>query len=483
MAIEILVVEDEYAERQELSRIMEEITPAHHIRSASSCAAAVSAIEQLCPDLILLDIMLHGSSGFEVAEFVRSRGLACRIIILTAYHEFEFASRALSMGLQDYLLKPVRPAVLLQRVREVLHLPATQTSGTQMPLWPYLACGVASPLPQLPHLLPDLVAVGLLRTELPPAQCTDTLGRVNLALHGQCWTELTHRRLIGYCHAAGSRSPLEAAQPLLHVWQEQFPQLAAIGIGTPVGDGADLPESYRTACLAARSSLLFPEKEVCLYRPPQHPPEPYPARAEGRLLHAVRTGGSDLEQACSQMCSCMLLACRGDIQVLEQYCSFLWAAANRLCAEAMLPPPELPELEDLFTFQQLTQRLYALFFGLQGRLKRCRESRHPLVLAALGAIRQRYQEPLKLETVAREQFVNAAYLGRLFHAQTGQSFRDALTEERMRQADRLLRQKTSVSAAAAAVGYDDPNYFSRVYKKYFGYPPSESGSAPSQQVQ
>ena len=117
MAIEILVVEDEYAERQELSRIMEEITPAHHIRSASSCAAAVSAIKQLCPDLILLDIMLRGSSGFEVAEFVRSRGLACRIIILTAYHEFEFASRALSMGLQDYLLKPVRPAVLLQRVR------------------------------------------------------------------------------------------------------------------------------------------------------------------------------------------------------------------------------------------------------------------------------------------------------------------------------------------------------------------------------
>ena len=109
MAIEILVVEDEYAERQELSRIMEEITPTHHIRSASSCAAAVSAIKQLCPDLILLDIMLRGSSGFEVAEFVRSRGLACRIIILTAYHEFEFASRALSMGLQDYLLKPVRP--------------------------------------------------------------------------------------------------------------------------------------------------------------------------------------------------------------------------------------------------------------------------------------------------------------------------------------------------------------------------------------
>lgn len=141
MAIDILVVEDEYTERQELTQLLETVTPPEHIRSAATCSAAIAAISQLCPDLILLDIMLRGSSGFEVAEFVRSNRLDCKIIILTAYHEFDFASKALSMDLQDYLLKPVRPSVLLQRVRDVLHLSSPARAATGLAVWPYLACG------------------------------------------------------------------------------------------------------------------------------------------------------------------------------------------------------------------------------------------------------------------------------------------------------------------------------------------------------
>ena len=149
MAIDILVVEDEYTERQELTQLLETVTPPEHIRSAATCSAAIAAISQLCPDLILLDIMLRGSSGFEVAEFVRSNRLDCKIIILTAYHEFDFASKALSMDLQDYLLKPVRPSVLLQRVRDVLHLSSPARAATGLAVWPYLACGISSPLPPI----------------------------------------------------------------------------------------------------------------------------------------------------------------------------------------------------------------------------------------------------------------------------------------------------------------------------------------------
>lgn len=160
MAIDILVVEDEYTERQELTQLLETVTPPEHIRSAATCSAAIAAISQLCPDLILLDIMLRGSSGFEVAEFVRSNRLDCKIIILTAYHEFDFASKALSMDLQDYLLKPVRPSVLLQRVREVLHLSSPARAATGLAVWPYLACGISSPLPPIPNLLPNMTVVG-----------------------------------------------------------------------------------------------------------------------------------------------------------------------------------------------------------------------------------------------------------------------------------------------------------------------------------
>lgn len=49
MAIDILVVEDEYTERQELTQLLETVTPPEHIRSAATCSAAIAAISQLCP--------------------------------------------------------------------------------------------------------------------------------------------------------------------------------------------------------------------------------------------------------------------------------------------------------------------------------------------------------------------------------------------------------------------------------------------------
>lgn len=370
MAIDILVVEDEYTERQELTQLLETVTPPEHIRSAATCSAAIAAISQLCPDLILLDIMLRGSSGFEVAEFVRSNRLDCKIIILTAYHEFDFASKALSMDLQDYLLKPVRPSVLLQRVRDVLHLSSPASAATGLAVWPYLACGISSPLPPIPNLLPNMTVVGILRDGTD----REVISQINLALHGTGWTEQ---------------------------------------------DG--------------------------------------------------------LEEACRHMGRCMTAACNGDAGALREQLTLLWAGIARLCAESALPPPERLTTEGIFTVEQLCRRIQTVCEDVRCQLVLVRDSEHPLVQAALTAIQLRFREPLKLETVAKEQYVNAAYLGRIFRAQTGQSFRDALTEERMRRAERLLRQQVSVSDTAVAVGYSDSNYFSRAYKKYFGHSPSESG--------
>lgn len=290
MAIDILVVEDEYTERQELTQLLETVTPPEHIRSAATCSAAIAAISQLCPDLILLDIMLRGSSGFEVAEFVRSNRLDCKIIILTAYHEFDFASKALSMDLQDYLLKPVRPSVLLQRVRDVLHLSSPARAATGLAVWPYLACGISSPLPPIPNLLPNMTVVGILRDGTD----REVISQINLSLHGTGWTEQDGRRVIGYCRTAPQQSPEEAAEPLVAAWRQRLEGLAAVGIGGPSEQG--LAESYRSACRAADCRIFHPEGTLVCRDTASDVPEPYPLKAEGQLLHALRSEEGGLEE-------------------------------------------------------------------------------------------------------------------------------------------------------------------------------------------
>lgn len=108
-----------------------------------------------------------------------------------------------------------------------------------------------------------------------------------------------------------------------------------------------------------------------------------------------------------------------DILVVEdeyterEQLTLLWAGIARLCAESAHPPPERLTTEGIFAVEQLCRRIQTVCEDVRCQLVLVRDSEHPLVQAALTAIQLRFREPLKLETVAKEQYVNAAYLGRI----------------------------------------------------------------------
>lgn len=429
---EILIVEDEYTERRELAGLMEEVTEPERIRSAATCEAAIQMISQRCPDLILLDIMLKGRSGFEVAQFVRSRGLDCRIMILTAYNEFDFASKAMSMGIQDYLLKPMRPDPLLQRIRGVLDRPAAGPARTPQ-LWPCLACGMTHGLPEPLPMLPAQVMVALLSAPLTPEEEEQLSRQGGQALQGGGRLECHERQVVCYCRPEEGESPEDAA---------------------------------------ARSGAIFPQQVLCRYTPCLGESEPYPVHLESRLIRALRSG-EDTVPLASQLCSQLLKSCQGDAAILERWLDLYCGALSRVCGEAGQDWMPHLSLDACFTPQALARSMAELADHASELISPACRSDNPLAQRTIAIIHSRYQEPLKLEGVAREQFVSPAYLGRIFHTCTGQTFRDYLTQVRMQYADRLLREGHPVSSVAAAVGYEDPNYFSRVYKKQFGYPPKD----------
>ena len=116
MAIDILVVEDEYTERQELTQLLETVTPPEHIRSAATCSAAIAAISQLCPDLILLDLGLPDIDGMEVLGQIRQESEVPVIVVSARGMEQEKVG-ALDAGADDYLTKPFSVEELMARLR------------------------------------------------------------------------------------------------------------------------------------------------------------------------------------------------------------------------------------------------------------------------------------------------------------------------------------------------------------------------------
>ena len=112
----VLVVDDEPTIGEVVSAYLERA--GYETRVAVDGFAALDAVAERRPDLIVLDLMLPGLDGLEVMRRVRNRATA--IILLTAKGEESDRVIGLRLGADDYVVKPFSPAELVARVDAVL---------------------------------------------------------------------------------------------------------------------------------------------------------------------------------------------------------------------------------------------------------------------------------------------------------------------------------------------------------------------------
>ena len=89
-------------------------------------------------------------------------------------------------------------------------------------------------------------------------------------------------------------------------------------------------------------------------------------------------------------------------------------------------------------------------------------------------IEENFRKDISLDDVSREVDISPYYFSKLFKQETGKNFIEHLTEIRLKNARELLQNsQLSIKEICAESGYSDPNYFSRIFKKYEGVTPSE----------
>ena len=118
----ILVVDDT---PENIDVLTEVLAPSYQTKVATNGEKALRIMAgEHKPDLILLDIMMPGISGYEVCQRLKrnsdTRGIP--IIFVTAMGEMEDEKKGLELGAVDYITKPISPAIVLARVRTHLAL-------------------------------------------------------------------------------------------------------------------------------------------------------------------------------------------------------------------------------------------------------------------------------------------------------------------------------------------------------------------------
>ncbi len=128
---QILIVDDEAAERQSLAEILR--LEGYHVATVGSGEAAIEYIRNQVVDLMILDLRMGGMSGLEVVKVVNQIAPEVEIILLTAYGSMESALEALRQRVHDYLLKPATPAQILESVARGLMRRAARLQGSKPP--------------------------------------------------------------------------------------------------------------------------------------------------------------------------------------------------------------------------------------------------------------------------------------------------------------------------------------------------------------
>ena len=115
--LEILIVDDEPAIREGLRRIID--WEKHGFRicgEAGNGREGLAMASEMKPDLIIADIKMPNMDGLKMLEELRKQDTRFKAIILTAYSDFKYAQKAIEIGVESYVLKPIEEDELLEKV-------------------------------------------------------------------------------------------------------------------------------------------------------------------------------------------------------------------------------------------------------------------------------------------------------------------------------------------------------------------------------
>ena len=116
----IVVVEDEAPIREGMAKILSKINTDYKVvGTAVDGEKGLELIRKERPDLVIMDIRMPRMTGLEMLSQLRQEQNKCKVIVLSAYSDFDYAKQAIELGIENYLLKPINIVELKNALQQV----------------------------------------------------------------------------------------------------------------------------------------------------------------------------------------------------------------------------------------------------------------------------------------------------------------------------------------------------------------------------
>jgi len=487
-----MIIDDEPLIRQSLKKLLErnkaDLTV---VSEAGNGVEALRQLEHTKVDLLFLDIRMPLMDGFDCLHRLSAMGKTFKTIILTAYRDFDYASKAIEYGAFGYLLKPINEQKLMDMVAKVGDKINQEHRDEQARA-------------QLLHLQRSRCLAALLEGEARDVPESDTL----------IWPEqmenTPHRLIV-------AQSATRRALQLRYLGQHNFfyykneivmfqnaldPLLKA-----PLAAMTDSPDTWYGVSLPFTGHNLIgtayeQAKAALFYRYPSAIPHVYcykrPEAKTGEEALYADVPTVDQRQA-SQLAELLELGLIDEAHALIQRLTHHWSrsgflgmdrlynayfqwieAIRRVSSQARMTDAGRARLNgitlDRVRSVTTVDAMTSLFEDLLASLSPlpAMDDSDRLVHKIQTYIQNNYQHDISLQGLAGELYLSKNYISAVFKQKTGVNYHDYLTAIRMERAKAILTEtEKSIGLIATEIGYKNTSHFCKVFKQAVGVSPAE----------
>lgn len=504
---------------------------------AQSGREAIEKAKELAPDIILMDVQMPGITGLDAIRELSRQKSATAFILVTAYERFDIAREALSMGVCDYLLKPVsreRLEIALRVASDYLDRSRLfdkrelEFRDRQQRLVPLIRTAFFCSVRWQQELKKNL---GLVKEMLKINEDAGVLGIASFspmdgnagALYERFCSLIQYKTvaLVGplednrYCawflpmkKAALESESIAASEisAFLEILRGAFSSELATGeIVLAHGQPEileNLERSWSAAVQVFAGSTLIPKKgsdiagisaavgsaivqpqvnlEIQLSEwEKNHASCALDAQFSEEIMEGqYAMAGQSLEKMLMQI-DCSHTAARDSLFRIIAALSF---AALKLAGGGILSEQVYREFMDFSDIEQLWNQAACHLFAAKVRERFASLQKYavaagshsPFVVRAIQYIENHYQEPITLESAAEAIGISAGHLTRLMSDELKKGFARTLIDYRLQKAKEMLKKpNVSVRDVSRLCGYSDANYFARLFRRMTGVSPSE----------
>jgi two-component system, response regulator YesN len=512
----VLLVDDEFIILDGISSVIDWASLGTELcGTAQNGVEAMEHIQRNPPDIIITDIRMPGMDGLELVANVSELYPNIMFIILSGFSEFEYAKSAMQYGVKHYLLKPCKASSIHEALTELVN-----EIGQRDEREAFLSSIKNDLERMIPHakeqFLKEFVTnktygvnewdffenlfgipfqsriVRLLLIQLEDTYEFEYLFAVKNIAEDIFPNPLLSTTVGGYVLLLMEDS---ISQELLYeridMLLSTFKKYYRTDLTAALSESGELTQARKMfkqtmECLNYRFYLgegaLITQKDIAVQ---YHMDQPLPSFDEELLIMAMKAGNwegaeGELIKVFQQLADFKL-----DISITKSYVIQIFMAIIRI-GEAAQMNAYLNRLTTILESSKL-QTIHQIVIDTaeeitKGRYNRNRNIQSQLVMTMKELILKHLcDETLSLQTLAGEIYLTPDYISKVFRKETGQKFTAYVMRSRMELAMEMLDRNPNmlINELAMSTGFGENfQYFSKVFKKFTGYSPSEYKKHP-----